>query len=659
MKAAKQSAAPLGDWRLSPTVGAVRDGLADAGPVNAVVVAKAILERHPEYAKGTLGPDALHEGEPDTDRRPVDAWLAAVQELYNSETVPELHGRLVVIGLGLLSPSLREQLQQDNFWDALIGELREPLESLLSEQGRALLEPPDAVPTHPDQPLDRLEQDRLGRAAFARFLARRIAAVSEEEGSYAIHLYGPWGAGKSTVLRFLAQALAEADGARDGHGNATPGRWRVVEFNAWRHQHVHPPWWALLDAVFRRTQHRLSLWERACEYGWRFSAGRGVWLASLAILIAVAWLLVLVVLPWARAESAQTLPAEPAQTLPLAVLEVAGQLGALAVTLWGIASAVGRSLLVGSAEAARSYLSATRNPMETIKGRFTRLIDRLKPDRVAIFIDDLDRCRSAYVVELLEGIQTLFRDAPVVYVVAADRRWLNACYEEVYQSMRPWVHVPGKSLGTLFLEKLFQLSTPVPAAPPRIQEAYWHHLIGVRADAQEPTEETIEHDEREGINETDDEAALLRRLHEVQDPGRSQAIRERIVARLAEPEVVARTEHALKPFAPLLEPTPRAMKRLVNAYSTNRALALLSHLDIDREPLVRWTILSLRWPRLADALAEHPEWMERKEEAGAAVPAEIEALLGREVVQAVLDSGHGARKPLDAETIRLCATLRA
>jgi hypothetical protein len=651
MKATKQSEAPIADRRLSPTVGAVRDKLLDAGAVSAAVVARAILERHPEYAKGALGLDALPEAEPDTDRRPVDAWLAAVQELYSPETAPELHGRLVVIGLGLLSPSLCEQLRQKGFWDAVIGELREPLESLLSEQGRALFEPPDAVPMHPDHPLDQLEQDRLGRTAFARFLARRISAVSQQEGSYAVHLYGPWGAGKSTVLRFLAQALNEGNGGASGPGTPKPGQWLVVEFNAWRHQHLHPPWWALLDAVFWRTQHRLSLWERVCEYGWRFSAGRGVWLVSLAILIAVAWLLALVVLPWVQAESAQA--------VPLAALEVVGKLGALAVTLWGIASAVGRSLLDGSAEAARSYLSATRNPMDSIKGRFTRLIDRLKPDRVAIFIDDLDRCRSAYVVELLEGIQTLFRDAPVVYVVAADQRWLNACYEEVYQSMRPCVHAPGKSLGTLFLEKLFQLSTPVPAVPPQLREAYWHDLIGVRAEAQEPAGETIEQGDPKEIGETDDEATLLRRLGEVQDPVRSQAIRERIVVRLAAPEVVARTEHALKPFAPLLEPNPRAMKRLVNAYSTNRALALLAHLHIDREPLVRWTILSLRWPRLADALAEHPERVEGKQETGAPVPAEIEALLGREEVQAVLNGGHVARKPLDAETIRLCATLWA
>jgi KAP family P-loop domain len=40
---------------------------------------------------------------------------------------------------------------------------------------------------------------------------------------------------------------------------------------------------------------------------------------------------------------------------------------------------------------------------------------------VVVFVDDLDRCESKYVVEFLEGIQTLFREAPITYVVAADR----------------------------------------------------------------------------------------------------------------------------------------------------------------------------------------------------------------------------------------------
>src|SRR3712207_7942290 len=42
------------------------------------------------------------------------------------------------------------------------------------------------------------------------------------------------------------------------------------------------------------------------------------------------------------------------------------------------------------------------------------------------FVDDLDRCQSSYVIRLLEGIQTLFSDPRVMYVISADRRWLRS-----------------------------------------------------------------------------------------------------------------------------------------------------------------------------------------------------------------------------------------
>jgi hypothetical protein len=57
------------------------------------------------------------------------------------------------------------------------------------------------------------------------------------------------------------------------------------------------------------------------------------------------------------------------------------------------------------------------------------------------------------MVDLLEEIQTLFREAWVIFVVAADRHWLTAYYEEAYENLCPRISEPGKPLGYLFLEK--------------------------------------------------------------------------------------------------------------------------------------------------------------------------------------------------------------
>jgi hypothetical protein len=96
---------------------------------------------------------------------------------------------------------------------------------------------------------------------------------------------------------------------------------------------------------------------------------------------------------------------------------------------------------------------------------------------VCIFIDDLDRCRAEYVVELLAGIQTAFRHNRVFYVVAADRGWIRASFEASYDKFAKSVGSVGQPLGYLFLEKIFQLSMPLPGMGKDIREKYIKWLL--------------------------------------------------------------------------------------------------------------------------------------------------------------------------------------
>lgn len=72
-------------------------------------------------------------------------------------------------------------------------------------------------------------------------------------------------------------------------------------------------------------------------------------------------------------------------------------------------------------------------------------------------------------------------------------------------------------------------------------------------------------------------------------------------------EMLVASEHRLRRFLPLLEANPRAMKRLVTAYSMYDAYARASGgIDVDRDQVALWTILELRYPALADYLKEYP-----------------------------------------------------
>jgi hypothetical protein len=338
-----------------------------------------------------------------------------------------------------------------------------------------------------------------------------------------------------------------------------------------------------------------------------------------------------------------------------------GTIIATFVAVWAGVQAITRSMIVRSPQAAQSYMETATDPMGQMASRFSTLIDRIDAERVAIFIDDLDRCQSIYVVDLLEGIQTLFREAPVIFVVAADHRWLDASFEDVYGELQLHVQEPGKPLGTLFLEKVFQFATPVPGVPLPLREAYWRYLLHMKKLEPGREVESVRAKAKDEMNKKHSEDEMLQAVKQSHDKSfaEEQAMREELIVRLAAPDITKDIErHTLGPFAPLLEPNPRSMKRLVNAYSVNRALSTLGHLDIPQEKLALWTILAMRWPKLAEHLEDEPEDIN--------LIGQPQKIDGKSLISDLLDDkevirvvqGGQVAAALDEKTIEQCALLR-
>jgi DNA polymerase III delta prime subunit len=485
--------------------------------------------------------------------------------------------------------------------------------------------------------------------------------VPSRSGAYAIHLYGPWGSGKTTLLNLLKRHLEQEDtedrpeaqnGTSQGQGKEERKKnWQVVEYNAWRNQHIQPPWWSLMEQVFTTTRKSLSPWNRFREYWWRFNTGR---LPYIAALIVLAWVLALIVFPLLRHQAS----GQGTLAYLAASSDNISKIIALVATIWGGIFAINRSLLLGAAQAAKRYSDLTHDPTSMIKRRFTELIHRT-PKRVAVFIDDLDRCQSQFVVNLLEGIQTLFRDAPVVFVVSADRQWLNGCYEDVYEKLKPRVHEPGKPLGALFLEKAFRFATPMPGIPDELKKAFWEYLLDLKPSDWKSQIGIARETARSRLREAGSEEDVRRlvREHAEQPYPDQRAFREEAVVRLAAPEVIERMEHALHPYHVLLEPNPRAMKLLVNAYSANLALSMLSEVEIDRHQMALWTILGSRWPQLAEHLLKNPDLLDKLKNSDASnIPEAIKGLFESPVVDQVRQIVYGGEigPELSVETIRHC-----
>jgi hypothetical protein len=307
--------------------------------------------------------------------------------------------------------------------------------------------------------------------------------------------------------------------------------------------------------------------------------------------------------------------------------------------------------------------------MRASQRRFEFLIDALGAPTI-VLIDDVDRCRAAFVVELVEGIQTLFLQRPVVYVVAADRDWLCGAYEQVYSDYVESLGDAGRPLGHLFLEKTFQISLEIPPLPEDIVERYWRDLVrGNSADGAEDTD-------RSGIQDIPDQDTIdaeiaatkrflgLSSFEEViaaldaAPESQKEAWRRAAMRRLSSTELERDLEHALEPYAHLLERNPRSMKRLINAYGIEHALRIRTGVTLRsdaRAQNVLWTIVRLRWPLLADHLTRYPEHADILATKATLtdfdyVPDSLRPLFIDRNVRRVFE-GEGVGIPLDAESI--------
>lgn len=676
---------PIDHIPTSDTVKIAIQKAPEDAPVSAWFLIQEILRNHNEYG-GHTGKSLVAESGPTVGTVKLAwVWLQEVWELFDPNKVQELHGRLFILGLSELDQHLDFYLERYAFQELLKQELQEPYESLLrphtdpnvAQSVNAPAQTQTVSGTHAPPPTSSdyiifradaaTDIDQLGRAGFADALAtwlNRIwgenytAYVSQlqtayeletplpQTSSFIVHLHGPWGSGKTTLLRLMEKALRNIRLTIGGK----PHTWTVVWFNAWRNRQIEPVWWPLMDRVYRELVKSpstdFSFW--AWETGWR------LWVNGLGenpLMIGMGIVAVFGLFFWLTGSaSSDSSWLAPLQSIG-GMIGLAGTLGAGILTL-------SRSLF--SASSAQNFTRLGQDPMEKVRTHFRKMMDRTNHP-IMVFIDDLDRCQPEYVVRLLESLQTLFNDPRVFYVIAADRRWLYECFEIVYKDFKTTVREPGRRTGYLFLEKIFQMSISVPAMSEDTQKAYLDTLYrGEKHEAQQKIAVAAQQAQADFAEVTTTEA-LIEQLQAPQpdpDPLIQQARREAAVRRLASQEVSADIEHFLQPFAPLLERNPRAMKRLVNAYSVYLALAMLADVELinnetKKKRFALWTILSLRWPALAEKLENDPEnlpaVLEKKPDG---LDPDLAQLTQDEEVQRVLHGeAKGVNVALDTETI--------
>lgn len=121
------------------------------------------------------------------------------------------------------------------------------------------------------------------------------------------------------------------------------------------------------------------------------------------------------------------------------------------------------------------FLGTVRADLRTIEDEITKnnraasratdqdvQYDEQLPNRIVLYVDDLDRCPPAKVLQVLEAVHLLLAFRLFVVFVAVDSRWLSSALIEQLHALRVvqrgvWTGPTDKPTARDYLEKIFQL----------------------------------------------------------------------------------------------------------------------------------------------------------------------------------------------------------
>ena len=231
-----------------------------------------------------------------------------------------------------------------------------------------------------DQPF---QHDALERKPLVEFLANLIGRL---EGPFVLALDSPWGTGKTTIVKML-QAQLVLD------------QFQCVYFNAWKVDYVTDPLVALVSAL-----DDIHLADDGAE-----SAFRGHLKTAKKITSVVA----------KRAVVAGV------KAATLGILNIEEDLEKMAAD----AAAEAAGNLVDAFQKEKQALEKFRSEVEKA---VQQLKEAGKKETLVFFIDELDRCRPTFAIEMLERIKHLFDVANIVFVLSVDKKQLEASTAAVY-----------------------------------------------------------------------------------------------------------------------------------------------------------------------------------------------------------------------------------
>ena len=459
-------------------------------------------------------------------------------------------------------------------------------------------------------------QDRLGYAPVVAAL-RALLTGGKTTFPLTIAISAPWGGGKSSVMRLLRDQL-RAHGGRPG--------WVIVEFPAWRYETGEQLWAAMAKATYDAALDPTRLnWYQRLLFRIRLEVRRSSpWrLVVRAAVIVLGVLLGLVI-------------------GNLAATQLAASATALGV---GALIAIAQALWVGFGDDFKRAIESLASKPAIAEGDGFGLLAAKQVDslmrellandgKVAIFIDDLDRCTPDNVVRVIEAVNQIFvagadiaseppkassgtaaptaEDKPrrLVFIMGMDRQVVARGIEVRYDALRKRLteagDPAGDAYGLAFLDKIVQLWVTLPTPRPKALQSLLASIAGIDDAWLAAREGARRAAVADGVVSTNGAGGT---------EGGNGLPTERpvdVVPPEPPPEAADSTAvwEALLVGAEALEQNPRQVKRFSNAFRLQLQLVLRSSsepfTDDQLKALARWVAIRLRWGELAHAMDEEP-----------------------------------------------------
>jgi hypothetical protein len=371
------------------------------------------------------------------------------------------------------------------------------------------------------------EQDFLGYTSYVNVLAE--TCTMKDLAPLTLGVFGPWGSGKTSLMRML-QAKIDQD--------AAAARARTLWFNAWRYEGREEAQSALIHAVLKKVAEGKTLVQEAKEALDRLTTGAGILKLGKAI-----------------SKSLITLTPD----------------------------------IDGFIDCFKKESEKIAQTMDEFERDLAKLLSLLEVERMVVFIDDLDRCSSAKVIETFETIKLFLNTPACTFVIGADAAKIQHAVGEVY-------NVTDTRRQKDFLEKIVQIPFTIPEQDLRDIACYVGMLIIGRHLGAEHWPQLLS--ARRGFHtcagKVEDEIRGW--------PGKNKALLGGKL-REAEEELAAVMPY-VESLARGLRGNPRQIKRFLNIISLRRRLARENELDVRQDLLIKLAVLEYVWEEFFTAVVE-------------------------------------------------------